>query len=135
MKRLVFTSGKVYYELAAKRKELDAENDIAVVRVEQVSPDPWRWLVVTLRLTSEPSCSIRSLRRCSPSTLVEADHDDGSLLPSRACGRQYFERRIKWHNILFKTRRLRRFHSTSSCGSCGGILMRRSCGPRCAVGA
>ena len=67
MKRLVFTSGKVYYELAAKRKELDAENDIAVVRVEQVSPDPWRWLVETLRLTSEPRRSIRSLRRCSPS--------------------------------------------------------------------
>lgn len=36
VKRLVFTSGKVYYELAAKRAEMGAQQDIAIVRVEQV---------------------------------------------------------------------------------------------------
>ena len=36
MKRLVFTSGKVYYELAAKRAELGKQEEIAIVRVEQV---------------------------------------------------------------------------------------------------
>ena len=36
VKRLVFTSGKVYYELAAKRAEMEAQQDIAIVRVEQV---------------------------------------------------------------------------------------------------
>ncbi len=38
VKRLVFTSGKVYYELAAKRAEMEAQQDIAIVRVEQVRP-------------------------------------------------------------------------------------------------
>ncbi len=32
----MFTSGKVYYELAAKRAEMGAQQDIAIVRVEQV---------------------------------------------------------------------------------------------------
>ena len=36
VKRLVITSGKVYYELAAKRAEMGAQQDIAIVRVEQV---------------------------------------------------------------------------------------------------
>jgi 2-oxoglutarate dehydrogenase complex dehydrogenase (E1) component-like enzyme len=36
VKRLVLTSGKVYYELAAKRAELGSQDDIAIVRVEQV---------------------------------------------------------------------------------------------------
>ena len=36
VKRLVLCSGKLYYELADKRSELGSEEDIAIVRVEQV---------------------------------------------------------------------------------------------------
>lgn len=40
VKRLVLCSGKLYYELADKRTELGTEDDVAIVRVEQV-----RWLL------------------------------------------------------------------------------------------
>lgn len=37
--RVVFCTGKVYYDLAARKKELDAQN-IALVRIEQLHPFP-----------------------------------------------------------------------------------------------
>ena len=36
---LVFTFGKIYYELLEKREELDCDN-IALVRIEQIFPFP-----------------------------------------------------------------------------------------------
>lgn len=39
VKRVVFTSGKIYYELLAKKEEFDAK-DIAIVRLEQYHPFP-----------------------------------------------------------------------------------------------
>lgn len=47
VKRILLTSGKIYYELAA-RKEKDQRNDIAIIRVEQLAPLPVRRLATTL---------------------------------------------------------------------------------------
>ena len=40
VKRVVLCSGKVYYDLHAKRAELEHEDDVALVRVEQLYPFP-----------------------------------------------------------------------------------------------
>jgi len=47
VKRILLTSGKIYYELAA-RKSKDLRDDIAIVRVEQLAPLPRRRLTETL---------------------------------------------------------------------------------------
>lgn len=36
VKRLVFCTGKVYYELAKERRRLNLEGEVAIVRLEQV---------------------------------------------------------------------------------------------------
>ena len=46
-KRMLLTSGKIYYELAA-RKNKDKRDDLAIVRVEQLAPLPRRRLAETL---------------------------------------------------------------------------------------
>lgn len=45
--RVLLTSGKLYYELAA-RKDKDGRDDIAIVRIEQLAPLPKRRLNATL---------------------------------------------------------------------------------------
>ncbi|HEU4361134.1 MAG TPA: multifunctional oxoglutarate decarboxylase/oxoglutarate dehydrogenase thiamine pyrophosphate-binding subunit/dihydrolipoyllysine-residue succinyltransferase subunit [Mycobacterium sp.] len=45
--RVLLTSGKLYYELAA-RKAKDSRNDVAIVRIEQLAPLPKRRLGETL---------------------------------------------------------------------------------------
>ena len=47
VKRILLTSGKLYYELAA-RKGKDKRDDIAIVRIEQLAPLPKRRLNETL---------------------------------------------------------------------------------------
>ncbi|WP_448418756.1 multifunctional oxoglutarate decarboxylase/oxoglutarate dehydrogenase thiamine pyrophosphate-binding subunit/dihydrolipoyllysine-residue succinyltransferase subunit [Mycolicibacterium sp. XJ1819] len=47
VRRLLLTSGKLYYELAA-RKNKDKREDVAMVRVEQLAPLPRRRLAETL---------------------------------------------------------------------------------------
>jgi len=37
VKRVIFCTGKVYYELAKERKQLQLEEDVAIVRLEQVA--------------------------------------------------------------------------------------------------
>ncbi|VDM38709.1 unnamed protein product [Toxocara canis] len=39
--RLVFCTGKVYYDLVAARKHLDLERQVAICRIEQISPFPY----------------------------------------------------------------------------------------------
>lgn len=41
VKRVVFCTGKVYYDMVAARKHVGKENDVALVRVEQLSPFPY----------------------------------------------------------------------------------------------
>ncbi|ALG84301.1 multifunctional oxoglutarate decarboxylase/oxoglutarate dehydrogenase thiamine pyrophosphate-binding subunit/dihydrolipoyllysine-residue succinyltransferase subunit [Gordonia phthalatica] len=47
VQRVLLVSGKLYYELAA-RKEKDGRDDVAIVRVEQLYPVPYRRLARTL---------------------------------------------------------------------------------------
>uniref|UniRef100_A0A665W6Q7 2-oxoglutarate dehydrogenase-like, mitochondrial n=1 Tax=Echeneis naucrates TaxID=173247 RepID=A0A665W6Q7_ECHNA len=41
VKRVIFCTGKVYYELAKERKQQKLESDIAIIRLEQISPFPF----------------------------------------------------------------------------------------------
>ncbi|XP_018319554.1 2-oxoglutarate dehydrogenase, mitochondrial isoform X2 [Agrilus planipennis] len=41
VKKLVFCSGKVYYDLNAERKKRNLEADVAISRLEQISPFPY----------------------------------------------------------------------------------------------
>jgi 2-oxoglutarate dehydrogenase E1 component len=41
VKKVIFCSGQVYYDIDAARIK-DARNDIAVVRVEELSPFPFK---------------------------------------------------------------------------------------------
>ncbi|MGH0117306.1 UNVERIFIED_CONTAM: hypothetical protein FKN15_013829 [Acipenser sinensis] len=41
VKRVIFCTGKVYYELAKERKQQDLENEVAICRLEQISPFPF----------------------------------------------------------------------------------------------
>ncbi|XP_058233786.1 2-oxoglutarate dehydrogenase-like, mitochondrial isoform X2 [Hemibagrus wyckioides] len=41
VKRVIFCTGKVYYELAKERQQLGLEDRIAIVRMEQISPFPF----------------------------------------------------------------------------------------------
>src|SRR4029077_15321146 len=47
VRRILLTSGKIYYELAA-RKAKDNRDDVAIVRIEQLAPLPRRRLCETL---------------------------------------------------------------------------------------
>jgi 2-oxoglutarate dehydrogenase E1 component len=40
VKRVVFCTGKIYYELAEERSKRGI-NDVAIVRIEQIAPFPW----------------------------------------------------------------------------------------------
>ena len=41
VKRLVFCAGKIYYELAAQRERAGQRGDVAIARLEQLSPFPY----------------------------------------------------------------------------------------------
>ncbi|MGE2736722.1 multifunctional oxoglutarate decarboxylase/oxoglutarate dehydrogenase thiamine pyrophosphate-binding subunit/dihydrolipoyllysine-residue succinyltransferase subunit [Mycolicibacterium vaccae] len=47
VKRVLLTSGKLYYELAARKKK-DERDDVAIVRLEQLAPLPKRRLAETI---------------------------------------------------------------------------------------
>ncbi|PQM48612.1 Multifunctional 2-oxoglutarate metabolism enzyme [Mycobacterium talmoniae] len=62
--RILLTSGKVYYELAA-RKAKDNRDDVAIVRIEQLAPLPKRRLAETLDRYPTPG-STSGCRRSRP---------------------------------------------------------------------
>nr|XP_057916786.1 2-oxoglutarate dehydrogenase-like, mitochondrial isoform X2 [Doryrhamphus excisus] len=41
VRRLIFCTGKVYYELSKERKQQNLENEVAIIRLEQISPFPF----------------------------------------------------------------------------------------------
>ncbi|XP_066534604.1 2-oxoglutarate dehydrogenase-like, mitochondrial [Hoplias malabaricus] len=41
VKRVIFCTGKIYYELLKERKQLKLEDTVAIVRLEQISPFPF----------------------------------------------------------------------------------------------
>uniref|UniRef100_A0AAX7VEZ0 2-oxoglutarate dehydrogenase-like, mitochondrial n=1 Tax=Astatotilapia calliptera TaxID=8154 RepID=A0AAX7VEZ0_ASTCA len=41
VKRVIFCAGKVYYELAKERKQQNLDRDVAIIRLEQISPFPF----------------------------------------------------------------------------------------------
>ncbi|KAJ3657052.1 hypothetical protein Zmor_016087 [Zophobas morio] len=41
VKKVIFCSGKVYYDLKKAREDRKLENDITITRVEQISPFPY----------------------------------------------------------------------------------------------
>nr|CAD2130421.1 unnamed protein product [Meloidogyne enterolobii] len=45
VKRVVFCSGKVYYDILLERKKRGLEADVALARVEQISPFPYDLLI------------------------------------------------------------------------------------------
>ena len=47
--KLIFCSGKVYYELEAQREAEGKEGKVAIVRVEQLAPLPWDLVLRELR--------------------------------------------------------------------------------------
>lgn len=60
VKRLVFCSGKVYYELEAAREEKGMHEEIAIARVEQLAPFPFD--LVMRELKRYPEAQV-----CAPS--------------------------------------------------------------------
>ncbi|KAK4050253.1 putative 2-oxoglutarate dehydrogenase E1 component DHKTD1, mitochondrial [Microbotryomycetes sp. JL201] len=44
LERVVFVSGKIYYDLTARRKELNLQDKVTFIRVEEISPFPYNKL-------------------------------------------------------------------------------------------
>lgn len=40
--RIILCSGKIYFELLTKRKEMGLDGKVALVRIEELAPFPWR---------------------------------------------------------------------------------------------
>ena len=58
VKRLVFCSGKVYYELEAAREEKGMREEVAIARVEQLAPFPFD--LVMRELKRYPHAQVRA---------------------------------------------------------------------------
>lgn len=44
VKRVIFCTGKVYYDLIKERKNQDLEKEVAITRLEQVNQNNWNLL-------------------------------------------------------------------------------------------
>ncbi|XP_043489757.1 2-oxoglutarate dehydrogenase, mitochondrial-like isoform X2 [Polistes fuscatus] len=56
IQKILFCSGKVYYDLFLERKEKQLEDKIAIIRIEQLCPFPYHF--VANELTKYPKCKI-----------------------------------------------------------------------------
>jgi probable 2-oxoglutarate dehydrogenase E1 component DHKTD1 len=41
LERIILCSGKIYYDLVAKRKDKGLDGKVALVRIEEIAPFPW----------------------------------------------------------------------------------------------
>lgn len=48
VKRIIFCSGQVYYDLEEARQKA-GKNDIAIVRIEQLAPFPFRYVIPEIK--------------------------------------------------------------------------------------
>ena len=72
VRKVVFCSGQVYYDLIAEREKL-GKKDIAIVRVEQLSPFPFAQLIEQLNLykNAEITWSQEEHKNAGPWTFIE----------------------------------------------------------------
>ncbi|KAL2720928.1 hypothetical protein V1478_009974 [Vespula squamosa] len=56
IKKIIFCTGKVYYDLVEQRKKKKLEDKIAIIRIEQLCPFPYH--LVAHEITKYPKCKI-----------------------------------------------------------------------------
>jgi len=115
VKTLVFTSGKIYYELDAKRLEIKNQ-DIAIIRIEQLYPFPNRNLETIISkyknvnkyiwVQEEPKNMGAWFHVMDQFRLVKLKIElisrDESASPASGSSKRYFERQARIINKVFK---------------------------------
>ena len=66
MKRVVLCAGQVYYDLEAGRTERKLEDDVAIVRVEQLYPFPYEEVKAELANIRTQICGLGARRAEKP---------------------------------------------------------------------
>lgn len=56
IKKIIFCTGKVYYDLFDERKKKQLEDKIAIMRIEQLCPFPYH--LVAQEITKYPKCKV-----------------------------------------------------------------------------
>jgi len=115
VKKLVFTSGKVYYELDAKRLELNKQ-DTAIIRIEQLYPFPNRnleTLIATYKNVNKYIWVQEEPKNMGPwfhvmdqfrlvKLKIELISREESASPASGSGQRYYDRQQKIINKVFK---------------------------------
>jgi len=115
VKTLVFTSGKIYYELDAKRVELD-NKDTAIIRIEQLYPFPNRnleELIATYKNVNKYIWVQEEPKNMGPwfhvmdqfrlvKLKIELISRDESASPATGSSKRYYDRQQKIINKVFK---------------------------------
>lgn len=56
IKKILFCTGKVYYDLVEERKKNKLEDKIAIIRIEQLCPFPYH--LIAHEITKYPKCKV-----------------------------------------------------------------------------
>lgn len=132
VRRVVFCSGKIYYDLLARKKELEAR-DIALIRIEQLHPFPHQ--------------QVEAISRKYPNTLLKLWTQEE---PENMGPWYYIQNKMKHHNIVHVTRQssgspstgLYKIHEMQQkeiidkvFRRCDCELQNKYCGLQCVVGS
>ena len=115
VKNLVFTSGKIYYELDEKRVELD-NKDTAIIRIEQLYPFPNRYLealIATYKNVNKYIWVQEEPKNMGPwfhvmdqfrmvKLKIELISRDESAAPATGSSKRYYDRQTQIINKVFK---------------------------------